>query len=244
MNDEMLLPMLESYTTSRSKELRDSLFEAFLPMARSVARRFSGRGVEIEDLEQVAAMALLKALERFEPDRGYRFVTYAVPTITGDVRNYLRDKGSGMRMPRDARQKLFHMQKERDRFSQEHLREPSAKELALAMQMTPDELLMLLQMRDQSDIASLDSPLGEENGELADLLGGEEGGFSQVEDNAWMQWVLSKVNDTERNLLLLRYRDQLGQRETAKRMGVSQMQVSRMERRILNRLRAIEQSGA
>lgn len=244
MNDEMLLPMLESYVTSRSTELRDSLFEAFLPMAKSVARRFNGRGVEVEDLEQVAAMALLKALERFEPDRGYRFITYAVPTITGDVRNYLRDRGSSMRMPRDARQKLFHMQQERDRFSQEHLREPTAKELALAMQITPDDLLMLLQMREQSDISSLDSPLGEDSGGLADVLGTEEKGFSQVENDAWMQWVLSKVNDTERNLLVLRFREQLGQRETAKRLGVSQMQVSRMERRILNRLRAIEQSGA
>ncbi len=244
MNDEVLLPMLDRYVTSRSQELRDSLFEAFLPMARSVARRFSGRGVETEDLEQVAAMALLKALERFEPDRGYRFVTYAVPTITGDVRNYLRDKGSAMRMPRDARQKLYHMQRERDRFSQEHLREPSAKELALAMQMSPDDLLMLLQMRDHSEIASLDSPLAEEGGELADLLGREESGFDQVENSAWMQWALSKVNDVERKLLLLRYQEQLGQRETARRMGVSQMQVSRIERRILNRLRAIEQSGA
>ncbi|NLV58131.1 MAG: sigma-70 family RNA polymerase sigma factor [Clostridiales bacterium] len=244
MNDELLTPMLEHYTASRSKELRDRLFETLLPMAKAVARRFVGRGVEIEDLEQVAAMALLKALERFEPDRGYRFITYAIPTITGDVRNYLRDKGSAMRMPRDARQKLFHMQQERDRFSQEHLREPTAKELAQAMQMSPDDLLMLLQLRDQNDIASLDSPLSDENGALADLLGGEENGFARVEDDEWMQWVLSKVNDAERKLLLLRYREQLGQRETAKRMGVSQMQVSRMERRILSRLRAIEQSGA
>lgn len=245
MNDERTIPLLEEYAQRPSKELRDTLFEEYFPLAKAVARRFVGRGVEVEDLEQVAGMALLKALDRFEPERGYRFVTYAVPTITGDVRNYLRDKASGMRMPRDKRQKLYQMQQERDRFSQEHLREPTAIELAEAMQITPDELLMLLHVRNQSDIVSLDAPVkDEEEGSLGIFLGQLEDGFEQVEDSEWMDWILSKVNDTEGELLLLRYRDQLGQRETAKRLGISQMQVSRIERRILSRLRAIEQSGA
>lgn len=106
MNDEHLIPLLERYAASRDPALRDELFEHYLPLARAVARKFSGRGVETEDLEQVAGMALLKALERFDPSRGFRFVTYAVPTITGDVRNYLRDKSGLMRMPRDMRQRL------------------------------------------------------------------------------------------------------------------------------------------
>ena len=84
-----------------------------------MARKFSGRGVETEDLEQVAGMALLKALERFDPSRGFRFVTYAVPTITGDVRNYLRDKSGLMRMPRDMRQRLYQMTQEKERFERE-----------------------------------------------------------------------------------------------------------------------------
>lgn len=244
MNEAAMVPLLEQYAKERTKELRDALFEGFLPLAKSVARRFSGRGAETEDLEQVAGMALLKALERFEPERGYRFVTYAVPTITGDVRNYLRDKGSAMRMPRDTRQKLYQMQKERERFSQEELREPTARELAQAMRISPDELLWLLSMRNQSAVASLDSPVGEDETELGELLGARDEGYGRLEENEWMHWILSKVNDTERKLLLLRYIEGLGQRETAKRMGVSQMQVSRMERRILARLRAIEQSGA
>ncbi len=244
MNDESLVPMLEQYAKTRSKTQRDSLFETLFPLAKAVARRFTGRGVDLEDLEQVAGMALLKALERFEPQRGYRFVTYAVPTITGDVRNYLRDKGSGMRLPRDARQKLYRMQQERDKFSQQKLREPTAIELAQAMQISPDDLLMLLQLRNQGDLSSLDKPVSEDSSELAELVGDEDAGFGQVEDQEWMRWVLSKVNGAERTLLLLRYQEQLGQRETAKRMGISQMQVSRMERRILSRLRAIESSGA
>ena len=245
MNDERLVPLLSQFALTRAPALRDQLVENYLPLARAVARRFEGRGAEREDLQQVASIALMKAIERFEPDRGFRFVTYAIPTIAGDVRNYLRDKASGMRVPRDARQKLYKMQQIREQFEREHMREPSARELADAMQITADEMLMLLDMRNQTDLASLDAPVSEDSeADLGAMLGVTDEGFERVEQAQWMNWILSKVDDKERQLLTLRYRDRLGQRETAKRLGVSQMQVSRMERRVLARLRAIEESGA
>ncbi len=241
MNDEHLIPLLERYAAGRDPVLRDELFERYLPLARAVARKFSGRGVETEDLEQVAGMALLKALERFDPARGFRFVTYAVPTITGDVRNYLRDKSGLMRMPRDMRQRLYQMTQEQERFEREHLRAPTATELAERMGIAPEEFLALLNLRAQSDAVSLDMPVGEEGDtRLSDLLGSADDRFECMERSEWAQWLLSKVGDTERELLTLRYRDGLGQRETAKRLGISQMQVSRLERRALSRLRAIE----
>lgn len=241
MNDEHLIPLLERYAAGRDPALRDELFERYLPLARAVARKFSGRGVETEDLEQVAGMALLKALERFDPARGFRFVTYAVPTITGDVRNYLRDKSGLMRMPRDMRQRLYQMTQEQERFESEHLRAPTATELAERMGIAPEEFLALLNLRAQSDAVSLDTPVGEEGDtRLSDLLGSADDRFECMERSEWAQWLLSKVGDTERELLTLRYRDGLGQRETAKRLGISQMQVSRLERRALSRLRAIE----
>ena len=241
MNDEHLIPLLERYAAGRDPALRDELFERYLPLARAVARKFSGRGVETEDLEQVAGMALLKALERFDPARGFRFVTYAVPTITGDVRNYLRDKSGLMRMPRDMRQRLYQMTQEQERFEREHLRAPTATELAERMGIAPEEFLALLSLRAQSDAVSLDMPVGEEGDtRLSDLLGSADDRFECMERSEWAQWLLSKVGDTERELLTLRYRDGLGQRETAKRLGISQMQVSRLERRALSRLRAIE----
>ena len=241
MNDEHLIPLLERYAASRDPALRDELFEHYLPLARAVARKFSGRGVETEDLEQVAGMALLKALERFDPSRGFRFVTYAVPTITGDVRNYLRDKSGLMRMPRDMRQRLYQMTQEQERFEREHLRTPTAVELSERMGIAPEEFLALLALRTQNEAVSLDTPVGEEGDtQLSDLLGSTDDRFERMERSEWAQWLLSKVGDTERELLTLRYRDGLGQRETAKRLGISQMQVSRLERRALSRLRAIE----
>lgn len=241
MNDEHLIPLLERYAASRDPALRDELFEHYLPLARAVARKFSGRGVETEDLEQVAGMALLKALERFDPSRGFRFVTYAVPTITGDVRNYLRDKSGLMRMPRDMRQRLYQMTQEQERFEREHLRTPTAVELSERMGIAPEEFLALLALRTQNEAVSLDAPVGEEGDtQLSDLLGSTDDRFERMERSEWAQWLLSKVGDTERELLTLRYRDGLGQRETARRLGISQMQVSRLERRALSRLRAME----
>lgn len=241
MNDEHLIPLLERYAASRDPALRDELFEHYLPLARAVARKFSGRGVETEDLEQVAGMALLKALERFDPARGFRFVTYAVPTITGDVRNYLRDKSGLMRMPRDMRQRLYQMTQEQERFEREHLRTPTAVELSERMGIAPEEFLALLALRTQNEAVSLDTPVGEEGDtQLSDLLGSADDRFERMERSEWAQWLLSKVGDTERELLILRYRDGLGQRETARRLGISQMQVSRLERRALSRLRAME----
>ena len=241
MNDEHLIPLLERYAASRDPALRDELFEHYLPLARAVARKFSGRGVETEDLEQVAGMALLKALERFDPARGFRFVTYAVPTITGDVRNYLRDKSGLMRMPRDMRQRLYQMTQEQERFEREHLRTPTAVELSERMGIAPEEFLALLALRTQNEAVSLDTPVGEEGDtQLSDLLGSADDRVERMERSEWAQWLLSKVGDTERELLTLRYRDGLGQRETARRLGISQMQVSRLERRALSRLRAME----
>ena len=244
-NEERMGALFAQYAQTRAVPVRDELVEGYLPLAKAVARRFEGRGIETEDLQQVASMALVKAVERFDLSRGFRFVTYAVPTIAGDVRNYIRDKNSGMRMPRDMRQKLYHMQQTREQFELEHLREPSARELAEAMQITPDELLMLLDMRQQTDVVSLDAPVSEEHeAGIGAMLGVEDKGFERVESSQWMNWIYSKVDEKERKLLTLRYGERLGQREVARQMGVSQMQVSRMERRVLQRLRAIEESGA
>lgn len=241
MNDERLVPLLEQYAQTRDPALRDALVEGYLPLSKAVARKFIGRGAELEDLEQVAAMALIKALDRFEPERGFKFITYAVPTITGDLRNHLRDRAGMVRMPRDMRQRLYQMTREQEAFEREHLRAPTAAELAARMGITPEELLTLINMRTQSEYVSLDTPVGEDGDtSLQDMLGSGDSGYDKLERREWMKWILSKVNEMERELLLLRYRDGLGQRETAKKLGVSQMQVSRLERRVLSRLRAIE----
>lgn len=244
MNEARLTPLLQSYAAAPDPGLMAQLVEGYLPLSRAIARKFSGRGVEQEDLDQVAAMALMKAIERFEPDRGLKFSTFATPTIAGEVRNYLRDKGSLMRMSRDSRSLLYKLQRVRDDLTQQLQREPSIRELARAMSLSDDELLAVLDARSATEVVSFDKAVSEEEdaASLGDFLGENERGYERVEARAWMEWVYSQVTPTERRLLELRYVQRLGQRETARYLGVSQMQVSRLERRILTRLRQAEEN--
>ena len=239
MDDTRLTPLLADYAKTHDRDVMAMLVEGYLPLCKAVARRFRGQGVETEDLEQVAAIALMKAIERFEPERGFKFTTFAMPTIAGEVRNHIRDKGSAVRVARDTRTRLFQLRKVADQLTQQLQREPSLKEIADAMQVTPDELLSLLDAKDATDPLSMEAAMSsdEDAQRLEEKLGVNDEGFEQVEQQQWMHWIFQQVTPQERLLLEKRYIERLGQRDTAKAMGVSQMQVSRMERKVLARLR-------
>ena len=239
MDDTRLTPLLADYARTHDRDLMAALVEGYLPLCRSIAWKFRGQGVETEDLEQVAAIALMKAIERFEPERGFKFTTFAMPTIAGEVRNHIRDKGGVIRVNRDTRSRLFQLRKVTDRLTQQLHREPSLKEIAAAMEITPDELLALLDARDASETLSMDAAMGsdEDAQRLEERLGVQDGGYERVEQQQWMKWVFQQVTPQERLLLEKRFIERLGQRETAKALGVSQMQISRMERKLLARLR-------
>ena len=241
MDDTRLTPLLADYARTRDRDVMATLVEGYLPLCKAIAWKFRGQGVETEDLEQVAAIALMKAIERFEPERGFKFTTFAMPTIAGEVRNHIRDKGGAIRVNRDTRSRLYQLRKVTDRLTQQLQREPSLKETAAAMQITPDELLALLDARDASDVMSMDAAMSsdEDAQRLEERLGVNESGYEQVEQQEWMRWVLQQVTPAERLLLEKRFIERLGQRDTAKALGVSQMQVSRMERKVLARLREL-----
>ena len=241
MDDTRLTPLLADYARTRDRDVMATLVEGYLPLCKAIAWKFRGQGVETEDLEQVAAIALMKAIERFEPERGFKFTTFAMPTIAGEVRNHIRDKGGAIRVNRDTRSRLYQLRKVTDQLTQQLQREPSLKEIAAAMDVTPDELLSLLDARDASDVMSIDAGMSsdEDAQRLEERLGVNDDGFERVEQQQWMQWVLKQVTPQERLLLEKRFIERLGQRDTAKALGVSQMQVSRMERKVLARLREL-----
>lgn len=244
MNDLHLTPLLDAYAQTPSPELMSQLVEGYLPLCHAIARRFTGRGMELDDLNQVAAIALMKAIERYEPQRGLKFVTYATPTITGELRNYLRDKGSLVRFSRDGRNQLYKLEKVRSRLSQELMREPTLRELAEAMEITGDELLALLDLKEASQITSMDAPMTPDDEQaMSRRLGQADEGYEEVEKSLWLDWVYSQVTPQEKQILQWRYQDQLGQREVAARLGVSQMQVSRLERRVLAKLKQLEEGS-
>ena len=241
MDDTRLTPLLADYARTRDRDVMATLVEGYLPLCKAIAWKFRGQGVETEDLEQVAAIALMKAIERFEPERGFKFTTFAMPTIAGEVRNHIRDKGGAIRVNRDTRSRLYQLRKVTDQLTQQLQREPSLKEIAAAMNVTPDELLSLLDARDASDVMSMDAGMSsdEDAQRLEERLGTQDEGFERVEQREWMQWVLRQITPQERLLLEKRFIERLGQRDTAKVLGVSQMQVSRMERKVLARLREL-----
>ena len=241
MDDTRLTPLLADYARTRDRDVMATLVEGYLPLCKAIAWKFRGQGVETEDLEQVAAIALMKAIERFEPERGFKFTTFAMPTIAGEVRNHIRDKGSAIRVNRDTRSRIYQLRKVTDQLTQQLQREPSLKEIAAAMDITPDELLALLDAREAAETVSMDAAMSsdEDAQRLEARLGMNESGYEQVEQQEWMRWVMQQVTPQERMLLEKRFIDRMGQRETAKALGVSQMQISRMERRVLARLREL-----
>lgn len=231
--------LFREYARSRDHAVMARLVEENLPLSQAVARKFRGRGVEKDDLEQVAAMALMQAIERFDPERGLQFSTFALPTIAGSVRNYLRDRGSTIRLTRSLREQLTKLRRVSDELTRKLQREPSMRELAEAMELPPEELLTLLDARRAAQTVSLDAETSDdaEAPRLETFLGRLDEGYEQVEQAQWLNWVYGQVTPTEKLLLQKRFEERLGQRETARALGVSQMQVSRMERRLLTRLR-------
>lgn len=231
--------LFREYARSRDHAVMARLVEENLPLSQAVARKFQGQGVEKDDLEQVAAMALMQAIERFAPERGLQFSTFALPTIAGSVRNYLRDRGSTIRLTRSLREQLTKLRRVSDELTSKLQREPSMRELAEAMELPPEELLTLLDARRAAQTVSLDAETSDdaEAPRLETFLGRLDEGYEQVEQAQWLNWVYGQVTPMEKLLLQKRFEERLGQRETARALGVSQMQVSRMERRLLTRLR-------
>ncbi|MGI6738467.1 MAG: sigma-70 family RNA polymerase sigma factor [Christensenellales bacterium] len=236
MSADRLHDVATAYALDPSNELLDEAVDIGLPLAYAIARRFRGRGIDFDDLKQVAALALVDALKRFDVERGLRFSTFAMPTITGRLRNYIRDKAYILRSPRTLREQGVKMDRANAELTQKLHREPSVKELADYLGWDIEQVLDIETMRNRTNVASLDSP-DEEGMYLSDRLGEEDGNLSFFEDREDLKSALSTLSEQERNLLSYRYANMLSQSETGKRLGMSQMQVSRMERRILNSLK-------
>lgn len=224
------------YARAPSKAALNGALEAALPLCALIARRFSGRGVDYEDLYQVAAMACVKALEGFDPTMGMKFSTYVTPTVTGRVRNYIRDKAQLLRTPRAVHEQAAQLHQAREQFVKDHRREPTSRELADILSWDMAKVLTALSARAAGDVLSLDAE-DQDGIALAQRLSGVEAGFEQSEQRQDLQKAMTVLSHRERQLLSLRYEQKFSQRETARRMALSQMQVSRMEKRILTTLR-------
>lgn len=238
MDQQEIQRKLSEYCRTRDVALRNELVEAHMYLADMVARRYAGKGVETEDLRQVAAMALIGALERYSCGKGIRFSTYAVPTITGVVKNYFRDRSRTIRMPRSIGERVQKISLARERLTQQLGRAPTAEELAAACNLKTEGVLEAIEATQSLSVASLDAQSGEdEDTPLWAMLGGEDENIEKAELRSMLSDVMSRLSDAERRILHARYFEERSQRDIAQEMGVSQMYVSRVERKMLARFR-------
>jgi RNA polymerase sigma-B factor len=220
---------------------REALVRQFLPLARKLARRYAQSSEPYEDLVQVASLALVKAVDRFDPDRGASFAGFAIPTILGELRRHFRDGTWSVHVARGAQERAAAVSEGTDRLTDLHGRTPTAQQLAEYLELDIEEVLEGLLARMAYDSESLDAPRSSagDADTLGDTLGATDPGYALVDDRVTVTHLLPLLSERERRILHMRFGEEMKQSEIAARIGVSQMQVSRLLRCSLERLREL-----
>ena len=226
-----------AYAEHRDARARERLIRAHLPLANAIARRFDRGGrVPLEDLEQVAAVGLIKALDRFDPDNGAAFSSFAVPTMQGELRRYFRDFTWTVRPPRELQERAIRIEREREQLSTSLGRSPTARELAERIGCTIEEVIDASEAAQARGSDSLDRPVASDDtagGTLGERLGTEDSGFAAADATATVDRLLDTLSERDALVLRLRFREDLTQAEIGRRIDCSQMQVSRILRAAL-----------
>ena len=232
--------LLVRYRANGDPVAREQLVARFLPLARQLARRYQRGGEPLDDLVQVASLGLLKAIDRFDPARETAFSSFAVPTILGELKRHFRDKGWSVRVPRDLQELSVKVDRVADEMSRELGRAPTPVEIG---ERTGSSLEQVLEAREASGAyraVSLDRPRTDEDDEgdsYADAVGADDPGYRLAEASATIDRLMRVLSDREREVLRLRFEEDLTQSEIGERVGVSQMHVSRLIRQSIARLR-------
>lgn len=225
------------------KEARDTLFEENTGLIYSVARRFLGRGVEMEDLFQIGSIGLLKAVDKFDPAFEVKFSTYAIPMILGELKRFFRDDGM-IKVSRSIKENQHRVYLAREKIEKELGREPSLKEIAEMLEMPPEEVAMT--MDSAAEVESLYRTVYQSEGtniSLIDKIPEKENAEEHLLNRIFLEEILGKLESSDRKLLYMRYFQDQTQTQIAEQLGVSQVQVSRMEKRILKKLRSLYRDG-
>jgi RNA polymerase sigma-B factor len=230
---------------SKDQRAREELVDRFLPLARNLARRYSGAREPFDDLLQVASLGLVKAIDRFDVDRGAAFSSFAVPTILGELKRYFRDLGWAVHVPRGAQEQALKVQEAQERLTTRTGRPPTVTDLAEYLEIPVEEVLDALETAAAHHSASLDAPRedgDEESGTLVDVFGEEDHRYELIDQTVTVSVAAQELSARERKVLALRFVEDMTQTQIAQEIGVSQMQVSRILRRALSRLRELTET--
>ena len=229
--------LLHAYHRDGDRDARDRALVELMPLVRSLAVRYAGRGEALEDLVQVGAVGLIKAVDRFDVDRGVEFSSYAVPTIVGEIRRHFRDKAWAMHVPRRLKELSVRLSRVLDDLTTELGRSPTIAELAQAAGAEEEEVIDALDSANAYSTRSLHAPFDDDDGSLADRLGAEDAGFEEIEEGALVAAGLDALDDRERRIVELRFFEEKTQSQIAAEIGISQMHVSRLLRSALTLMR-------
>lgn len=227
------------YRRTKSRQLRNRLIEEHRFIAERVARRFPNRSLPWDDVFQVAQLGLLKAVERFDPEKGFKFSTFAEPTISGELKRHFRDHLWDVRVPRRAHDLQQAVKRVAEELTHDLDRAPTISEIADRLDVSADDVMMAMEADSARRAASLSAPVGDADGApLSDQLGGEDALLERTADRITLVDLVSRLPERERELIRLRFEENLSQSEIGERLGVSQMHVSRLLRRTLTELRS------
>ncbi len=234
--DELFL----RYEKDRDVSVRNEIVSRYTYLAEILSKKFLNRGVDYDDIYQVACIALIKAVERFSPEKGFKFVSFATPTIVGEIKRYFRDKSSAIRIPRRIYEVYQKVYMAKDQLSQELNRVPRVDEIAAYLNIKSETVLEIIESWNAYNMQSFDQNVfGDDDLELHETIGDNDTSFEQIENRDFLEKSLGRFNETEKEFIRLRYFGRNTQKEIADRMGVSQMYISRLERKVLDRFRGM-----
>lgn len=232
--------MFREFYETKDHDLRNQLIEENLYIADILTKRYLNRGIDYDDIYQVASIGLINAVDRYDPTMGYEFSSFATPTIVGEIRRHFRDKGWTIRVPRRIQELSQRINVARAELPQILQRTPTVKDLAEHLEHSEEEILEAMEGSQVYSPRSLD--LKYDGGEdsdvsLGDLIGVEEGYYRKIEDNEILDQLMSILDETERKIMVDRYYNKRTQSSIAEDLGVSQMTISRLERKILEKMK-------
>jgi RNA polymerase sigma-B factor len=229
--------LFRQYVKTHDLSLRDRLVSAHVGLAASLASRFSTRHESPEDLQQAALLGLVHAVDRFDPDRGVQFTTFAWATISGELKRHFRDRTWGVRVPRRLQELYLNTAEATDALTHRLGRSPTVQEVADHLDVSTEDVLEALEARSAYRLGSIDAPVGDDESDGGMQLGEPETGYGRVEERAVIERLVDRLPARERQIIHLRFDEELTQAEIAERVGVSQMHVSRLLSNSLQKLR-------
>lgn len=240
--------LFAEYAETGDKTLRDILIEEHLYIAEILAKKYTGKGIDYDDIFQVASMGLIFAVERYDPSKGFEFSSFATPTIIGEIKKYFRDKGWTIRVPRRVQELSKKINDAKLTLAQQNQKTPTISDIAEFLDISTAEVLEVMEASKVYAPESLDMNFdsGSEDRDLSrgDKIGVEEEYFKKVEMNDFIQRAMENFNDVEKTILIDRYQYRKTQVSIAEKLGISQMTVSRIEKKLLEKMRKeMEKSG-